>query len=136
MNKFKVGDIIVNTSGDYSITSSKINFIGEIVQINQQSTVDIEVKVVSTDEGKWIGQTFWVSSKDFSLKSGKLPKPKPIDNHVVIKDSCGNFVGIKNSYKEAEELAKGSDGNMTIYKMTEVAKVTNERIVKKVTLKK
>jgi hypothetical protein len=30
MNKFKVGDIIVNTSGDYSITSSKINFIGEV----------------------------------------------------------------------------------------------------------
>ena len=70
------------------------------------------------------------------LKSGKLPKPVPVDKHVVIKDSCGNFVGIRNSYKEAEELAKGSDGNMTIYKMTEVAKVTSERTVKKVTLKK
>jgi hypothetical protein len=59
-------------------------------------------------------------------------KEKQIDLHLVLVDSCKNFVGIKNNYKEAEELAKSKSDAVTIYKMVEVAKVTSERVVKKV----
>lgn len=91
---------------------------------------------IQTDTGRY-GR-----NEDFELISnvkGKKVKEVPIDKYMVIQDSCGNFIGIKNSYKEAEELAKTYNSNdMTIYKLTEVAKVSTktERLVKKVKITK
>jgi len=70
------------------------------------------------------------------LKKGKVIKPTPVDKHVVFKDSCNNFVGIKDSFKEAVDLAKEQSSDHTIYKLTEVAKVTSIRQVKKSQVKK
>jgi hypothetical protein len=77
------------------------------------------------------GIKFYVSRFE-KVVDGKKTKPLVVDKHVVVQDSCGNFLGFRDSYKEAEDLAKSNLNNVTIYKMVEVAKVTSERRVKKV----
>lgn len=63
------------------------------------------------------------------------PEPqKPVVKHVIVKDSCGNFMAFRDDEASAIEYAKSSgDDNITVYKMIEVAKIKSKRMVVKVT---
>lgn len=65
------------------------------------------------------------------LLSGKIPKAKPEDLHIILNESRGNL-GIFKSYQEAEDKAKTMSERVTIYKLLEKAKVTSERKVVRV----
>lgn len=66
----------------------------------------------------------------------KHPKPLPIEKHVIVQDSCGNFIAFRNNKKDAIEYAKTyNKETLTIYKMVEVAKITTERKVTETTKK-
>jgi hypothetical protein len=139
MSKFKVGDVVkcVRETGE---DNNLIGMIGKVVNCSNHSNdfeiyhVDFGVHIEQKNNS--VNDTTHIFNEDelefIKDKRGKLPKPVPIDKHVVIQDSCGNFIGFRNSYKEAEDLAKSYSNDITIYKMVEVAKVTSERRVKKV----
>ena len=69
----------------------------------------------------------------FSASNNKVV---PIDLHLVLVDSCKNFVAVKNNYKDAVEIAKQESQAVTVYKLVEVAKVSTTRIVRKSSLPK
>ena len=70
------------------------------------------------------------------VKEGKKMKNENVEKHVVIIDSCNNLVGIRNSFREAESLARatGAEEPCTIYHMVPVAHATSE--VKVIKIKK
>ena len=70
------------------------------------------------------------------VKKGKAKKVRPIEKHCILIDSCDNYEAKFNSYKEAEEHAKGISSDVTIYKLVAVAKVKSQRQVRKVTSKR
>lgn len=69
---------------------------------------------------------------DAGAKRGRPSKPKPVVKHVVLKDSCSNLIGFKDSYEAALEIAKpsASDGQFTVYKLVPVATVKTETLTK------
>ena len=70
------------------------------------------------------------------VKEGKKMKNENVEKHAVIIDSCNNLVGIRNSFREAETLARatGIKDPCTIYHMVPVAHATSE--VKVIKIKK
>lgn len=64
----------------------------------------------------------------------KIKKGKQVPEvlHLVLIDSCKNFVSVESNYKAAESKAKDNSESVTIYKLVPVAQVSSERRVKKI----
>jgi hypothetical protein len=61
--------------------------------------------------------------------SFKVAKIAPIVKHIVLKDSCGNFIGTHNSYEEAVKVKPSvSDGQYTVYRLLPVAVMKSELV--------
>lgn len=123
--KFKLGDKVKRINRINS--GIPIGFVGIIGQSRHN---------LSGEPGYCFqGSDVWNDECNLELveSNGKVIIP---DKHVIVQDSCGNFVAFNNSYKEAEDLAKSNKEDLTIYKMTEVAKIFNQRTVKKINKKK
>jgi hypothetical protein len=140
MTKFKIGDKVrvkTNLIPDnyYVGNDGRCNIYcnGDMVKLGGETLVIVSLTSknnynLNKTEYNWCDEML----EDVTSK-GKKVKETPIIKHVVIQDSCGNFLGIKNSEKEAIVFAKSyNKENITIYKMVEVAKVTTERRVSKV----
>lgn len=137
MTKFKVDDRVVKARPFTNVKYCAYGGDDTEVSIGTEGFVrtvicDEELQVIFDNGTSWK-----VDQSELDLVKGYKAKPvKPIDKHLVVQDSCGNMEAIRDSYDEAEEYAKGKNWDATIYKMTEVAKVTNERKVTKVRAKK
>jgi hypothetical protein len=143
MTKFKIGDKVSFLGKRDHIPEYVCENVVDSSLIKHGSTWwnNLPAEVVGLDNGYVIVR---YSYQDQTMQLGFSPdklvlvskgksKETPIIKHVVIQDSCGNFLGIKNSEKEAIVFAKSyNKENITIYKMVEVAKVTTERRVSKV----
>jgi len=93
MAKFKVGDRvrILTTS-----TSEKKKHIGKVITIHRIYP-ETGFPIESDDIDRWA----WADDELELVKGGKPMKPKKIDKHAVIIDSCFNLVAFKNSLKDA-----------------------------------
>ena len=134
-NGFKIGERVrVAVGNTENVENCKPGDIGVIVQMDS-SSMPYHLKFEAPHQYPYS----WVTSIEHISVNEKKSKPIPIEKHVVIKDSCGNFLVIKDSYKDAEEYARayGNDA-VTIYKMIEVAKVSTkvDRIIKRVPVKR
>ncbi|KKL66957.1 hypothetical protein LCGC14_2139780 [marine sediment metagenome] len=123
MNQFKVGDR-VRVSENNTANTGHNGKIG-IIMIIDKTNIPFHVKFDET------GDNSWASKVELLGKSGKAPKAVPVDKHIVMEDSCNNYQGVFDSYNRAIEKAKNISGDTTIYKMTEIAKVSTIKQVKK-----
>lgn len=121
MSKFKVGDRVKVTG---KRASGSRDLYGKICTVTDAH--DDWCKVDNLENGG-----IWDEDLTLVGKNGKVLKPVPIDRHVVIEDSCLNNHGVYDSYDRAVEKAKEINEDTTVYKMVEVATVTNEKRVKK-----
>jgi len=128
--KFKVGDKVIRTK--LSLDEYWNNLCHEqnldpngIFTVKSISNYSLTLKEI----GEVVNDYFRVYN--FELAEPKKVQ-KPIEPHCVLIDDCKNWVGYKDNYKEAVELAKSQNEDVTIYKLVEVAKVSSVRKVKKV----
>ena len=121
--KFKVGDKVRRIGRDH-IAGLNIGETGIVIVLGGGIT-DVKSDKTGRSESHYTEHLELV-------KKGKPIKVKPLDKHLVLIDSCQNFVGVKYSYKEAAELAKQQSEDCTVYKITEVANVKTIRSVKKI----
>lgn len=66
---FNVGDIIIGkkeSENVYSVTTTKENFIGEVLRVYDE--IRIKVKVISCNREEYIGWVYDVKSRHFELK--------------------------------------------------------------------
>lgn len=136
MTKFNVGDRVVKArrysndeycrfGGEESVVP--IGTRGEVVR-----TIDGALAVKFDNDCNWS-----LDETELDLESKSKVKIQPIEKHLILQDSCGNFIAIKNSEKEAIEYAKGyNKEDLTIYKLIEVVKISTERKVSRVKSKK
>ena len=136
MTKFNVGDRVVKARR-YS-NDQYCRFGGEDIDLPIGTRGEVRMinggdLVVSFDNGcNWS-----LDETELDLESKSKVKIQPIEKHLILQDSCGNFIAIKNSEKEAIEYAKGyNKEDLTIYKLIEVAKISTERKVSRVKSKK
>lgn len=142
---FRNGQIyeVIDNSGGSSLT------IGERWEVIENKSSDSEtegcpkMKLISTpndsSKGYQLGRidSGWYMSRfklvqDVNSKIKPL-KQQPIVKHVIVQDSCGNFIAFADSELAAITKAQNtSKENMTVYRLVEVAKVTTERKVTKV----
>lgn len=141
MTNFKIGDRIVYLGtkegetgtewnsyfGKYGIKRGSLGTIKEVRESNGGFFIREDGRPHSS------GKLF---AGDIELAKGRKAKVVPVVKHVVIEDSCNNQHGTFNSYKEAEEKARSLSGNMTIYRLVEVSKITSTRKVTKVRVKR
>lgn len=130
--KFKVGDKVKIIKTGCGFPPAEVGNIVTITAIgiyNSDIGYKVNPKLGNTLSGMFDG---FNGQSSFELVAHSTTKPQPVEKHVIVQDNCGNFVSFENSYNEAETKAKTSSNNVTIYKMIEIAKVSNERIVKKV----
>jgi len=140
--KFKVGDKIIFDETAISPIVGAVNqkdtdlkkFINKVcevtaIRIDKEDNPRIDIKIngdYRPDSYEWRWKKF----------DGKIPKPIPIELHIVLKnDSTTIISGVKNSYKEAEESVKKllDDNDIyTIYKLVPIAKIQNTIKVAKV----
>lgn len=75
MNKFKVGDKIVGlkeSNNMYSITNEKNGFVGEVVDVKTEDEYkDLKVKVLKSNNERYVGDCYWVNSKYFKKQAIK-----------------------------------------------------------------
>lgn len=124
--EFKIGDEvrILKSVGCIS------NHFGEVGIITSFSNEDRLAQIEFKDGNGYNGYTgIGKYTAEIELvKGGKKLKIIPVEHHLVVEDSCKNIHGgINDNYKEAEDAAKAGFGDMTIYKLVEVAKVKSER---------
>ena len=121
---FKVGDKVKVTR---AIVAEDKPFVGKI---------GIIIRSYNNDDGWITNLAPWqmLESQLKLIKGGKKMKPEKIDKHAVVIDSCDNLAGIRNSFKEAEMVAKscGAEEPCTIYRMTPVARAAPEVKVTKI----
>jgi hypothetical protein len=71
----------------------------------------------------------------FDLVENNNKKKVKINKHVVIKDTCNNFIGLYNSYEDAIKVSPSSKGETySVYKLIKVAttEITTKVIKEKI----
>jgi hypothetical protein len=140
MTEFKVGDKIRCRQSFLRIKEGMTGVIAEL-----KNTGNPPIGVIWDDfndghshiSGSENDNGYYIYKENIEIVSmGRKKKVVPVELHLILVDSCKNFVSVENNYKNAEETAKGQIESVTIYKLVEVAKVSSERRVKKIRAKK
>ena len=139
MTNFKVGDKVIAIAKHSQEIPAGIGIIRSI-----EGNIDVEFPDWDgghTCSGRCNPPHGWSypivdAERYLKLINAKSAKPQPEELHVVLVDSCKNFVGAYTSYKNAECSAKECSDDVTIYEITEIAKVSSIRQVKQVIVSK
>jgi hypothetical protein len=129
--EFKKGDIVerINSGSGTDMALGTQHEVYDDVSTDS-GTDSIYIKRGSSWE-TWNVMNFKLVSRNGNKIKAKPVPPKVI--HIVLKDSCENYIGKFNNYDEAVAASKpSSDSGYTIYKLVPVAKVSQTYSVKKV----
>ena len=131
--EWKKGDKLrVIDANDYGISNGDIVTAGNNVSTDRDEIVCVDIiNVNGTEKSGYYPKRF----EKISVR-GIPRKVVPEDLHLVLIDSCKNFVAVKENYNDAVDVAKGESEAVTVYKLVEVAKVSTTRVVKKVAIKR
>jgi hypothetical protein len=97
---------------------------GDILIASEDCFSESDYAEIRTDINSWYVFRF-IKYKE---EDSKTTKPK-LDLHVVLKDSCNNFLKICDSYEEAEIFTKTLQDEASIYRLNKISSVKSERII-------